>query len=111
MKIEQTRIHYRMPEDPNGDHSLWSGYINTSSKLSKTMQRSVVAKKLKMQRLPNLALVLTSQELESGEWSSERIREATLAPAKGTRQYAETVADVPTSFDDVQDMLKKFGLA
>ena len=115
MKTPQpTRIHYRLADDANNDHALWSGGVTVWRKVTKAEARSEVAKALHVDRLPSHTLVLTDRELESGDWTEAEIRAETTKSAANTRRERKefvNVADVPLTVEDVQDMLKKFGLA
>jgi len=109
-----TRIHYRLADDANNDHALWTGGVTVWRKVTKAEARAEVAKTLRVKRLPARTLVLTDHDLESGEWTEDEIRAETtkLAPAPSDKRKVDvSVHDVPLSMDDVQDMLKKFGLA
>ena len=109
-----TRIHYRLADDPNTDHALWSGAVTVDGKPTRTEARREVAKHLRVERLPARTLVLSDRDLESGEWTADEIRaetcEQTDAPTM-KRKAPVAFEDVPPSMDDVQAMLKKYGLA
>ena len=109
-----TRIHYRLADDVNNDHALWSGGVTVWRKVTKPEARAEVAKALRVDRLPAHTLVLTDRELESGNWTEAEIRAETTKEAATTRRKRKefvNVGDVPLTAEDVQDMLKKFGLA
>ena len=109
-----TRFYYRLPSDLNNDHALWSGAFSTSRNVSKTQARVLLAKKLGRQKLEPQTLVVSGQDLERGSWTADEIRAETSPMAKAPRKLkrvAKSIHDVPTSFDEVQAMLKKFGLA
>ena len=106
------RIHYRLANDPNNAHALWSGAVTVDHKLSTPQARRVIAKHLRVERLPAHALVVTQADLEAGKWDEASIRAATTATVKTARvKKVRNFEDVPESFDQVQDLLKKFGLA
>ena len=106
------RYYYRLEDDPNNDLALWSGSVTINRAVSKAQARRLVAKSLGFSTLPARTVLLSSEELESGSWDSERIRNGAPKPKKAKRaSRAKTVADVPLSFDDVQAMMKKYGLA
>ena len=106
------RIHYRLADDRNNTHALWTGAVTVDHKLSTPQARRVIAKHLRLKRLPPHALVVTAAELEAGRWDEDSIRAATTATVKAARvKKVKDFSDVPESFDQVQDMLKKFGLA
>ncbi len=110
----KTRIHYRLADDPNNTHALWSGAVTVDRKVTKAEARAAVAKHLRRERLPERTLVLTDRELAKGEWTEAEIRAETTKKADAPtvkRKKAVTVADVPLNMDDVQAMMKKFGLA
>ena len=111
-----TRIHYRLANDPNNEHALWTGAISTPSKVTSAEARRAVAKHLRVEKLPARTLVLTDRELESGEWTADEIRAETcvqtVAPSMKRKVKAPVAfEDVLPSMDDVQAMLKKYGLA
>ncbi len=109
-----TRIHYRLANDPNNEHALWSGAISTPSKMNSAEARRAVAKHLRLEKLPPNTLVLSDHDLERGEWSEAEIRAETSKVAATDRREAKKhvkVSDVPLNMDDVKAMLKKFGLA
>ena len=105
-----TTFYYRLPSDNDIDCLLWSGRVTASSKQHLDGLDAVRAK-VGVKRLPKNTLVVSSYELESGQWDQQRIRAATLPTSKPAKRYAKSVHDVPTSFDEIQDMLKKLGLA
>ena len=72
----------------------------------------LLAKKLRLKRLEAQTLIVSRDELERGSWTADEIRAETCERSKPKRvkRVAKTVADVPTSFDEVQAMMKRFGL-
>jgi len=109
-----TRIHYRLADDPLNGHSLWSGAVTVWRKVTAVQARKLVADALHVKRLPANTLVVTNHDLEAGQWTEAEIRAETTKVAsadKKTRKEFVDVADVPLTAEDVQDMLKKFGLA
>ncbi len=109
-----SRIHYRLADDQNNGHALWSGALTVENKLSRAQARRVVAKHLRVKALPARTLVLSDHDLESGHWTEAEIRAETTKQADAPtvkRKRAVSVADVPLNMDDVQAMMKKFGLA
>ena len=106
------RIHFRLSNDNNNTHALWTGAVTVDHKLSTPQARRVVAKHLRLERLPPNTLVVTQSELEAGRWDEASIRAATVATvASPEAKKVKSFEDVPDSFDQIQDMLKKFGLA
>ena len=107
-----TRIFFRLSEDANNEHALWSGAITTDGVRTKADARAAVAKHLRVERLPSRTLVLTQGELESGSWTSDEIRGATtaMADAPTVKRKKKAFEDVGMSFDQAEDLLKKFGL-
>ena len=107
-----TQFYYRLPSDLNNDLALWSGSFSTSKNVSKTQARVLLAKKLNRKRLETQTLIVSRDELERGSWTADEIRAETCERSKPKRvkRVAKTVADVPTSFDEVQAMMKRFGL-
>ena len=108
----RTRIHFRLANDPNNQHSLWSGAITVDKKPTKTVARNLVAKHLCLERLPERTLVLTCHELATGEWSAEEIKAETtkLAEAPSTKRKKKAFADTGMTFDQAEDLLKLFKL-
>jgi len=109
-----SRIHFRLADDENNGHALWSGAITVEGKLSRADARRAVAKHLRVTTLPARTLVLSDHDLESGTWTEAEIRAETTQQAEAQthkRKKAVSVADVPLNMDDVQAMMKKFGLA
>ena len=109
-----SRIHFRLADDQNNGHALWTGEITVDNKLSRAQARRVVAKHLRVERLPARTLVLSDHDLESGQWTEAEIRAETTKQADAPtvkRKRAVCVADVPLNMDDVRAMMKKFGLA
>lgn len=109
-----SRIHFRLADDANNEHALWSGAITVEHKVSRSQARRAVAKHLGVKLLPARTLVLSDHDLESGQWTADEIRaETDMVTAAPTmkRKRAVSVADVPLNMDDVQAMMKKFGLA
>ncbi len=105
-----TTFYYRLPSDNDIDCLLWTGRVSADGKAHLDGVQAV-RDKVGVKKLPKNTLVVSERELSTGAWSAIRIREATLPTRKAPKQYAATVADVPKSFDDVQAMLKKLGLA
>ena len=109
-----SRIHFRLADDQNNGHALWSGAITVDNKLSRAQARRVVAKHLGVKTLPARTLVLSDHDLEKGNWTADEIRAETTKRADAPtmkRKRAVSLADVPLNMDDVQAMMKKFGLA
>tara|TARA_R100001510_G_scaffold53578_1_gene55302 strand:- start:309 stop:641 length:333 start_codon:yes stop_codon:yes gene_type:complete len=108
-----SRIHFRLADDQNNGHALWSGALTVQNKLSRPQARRVVAKHLGVKTLPARTLVLSDHDLEKGNWTADEIRAETSPLSRPVRakRVVKSIHDVPTSFDEVQDMLKKFGLA
>ena len=109
-----SRIHFRLSDDANNEHALWSGALTVKNKLSRAQARRAVAKHLRVESLPPRTLVLSDHDLESGQWTADEIRaetcKKTAAPTM-KRKRVVSVHDVPLNMDDVQAMMKKFGLA
>ena len=107
-----TRIYYRLAEDANNEHSLWTGAITVPLMLGKAEARRAVAKHLRCKRLPERTLVVTDSELKLGTWTADEIRGATtaLADAPTVKHKKKVFADVGMTFDQAEDLLKKFGL-
>lgn len=107
-----TRIFFRLSDDANNEHALWTGAITRENIKTKSQARAAVAKHLNVSRLPERTLVLTQQDLASGSWTADEIRGATtaLAEAPTTKRKKKAFADVGMSFDQAEDLLKKFGL-
>ena len=74
--------------------------------------RRAVAKHLRCERLPARTLVVTDFELQLGDWTADEIRGATtpMADAPTVKRKKKAFADVGMSFDQAEDLLKKFGL-
>lgn len=109
-----SRIHFRLSDDANNGHALWSGALTVDNKLSRAQARRVVAKHLGLKTLPARTVVLSDHDLTTGRWTEAAIRAESARITEGApkrKRVAKSVHDVPTSFDEVQDMLKKFGLA
>ena len=102
-----TQFYYRLPSDLNNDLALWSGSFSTTKNVSKTQARAILAKKLNTKRLEAQTLIISRDELERGSWSADEIRAETCERSKPKRvkRVAKTVADVPTSFDEVLSLI------
>ena len=105
-----TTFYYRLATDNDNNFLLWSGRATATTKTHASGVQAV-RDILMVKKLPKNTLVVSEHELQSGNWSKQRIKEATLPTRKAPKSYAKPVADVPASFDDVQAMMKKFGLA
>jgi len=107
-----TRIFFRLSEDANNEHSLWTGAITGDNISSKADARSAVAKHLRVKRLPSRTLVLTQEEWTSGEWTADEVRGATtpMADAPTVKRKKKAFEDVGMTFDQAEEMLKQFGL-
>ena len=108
-----TQFYYRLPSDTNSDLALWSGSFSTHHSINKTQARVLLAKKLRLKRLEAQTLIVSRDELERGSWTADEIRAETCERSKPKRvkRVAKTIADVPTSFDEVQALMKRLGLA
>tara|TARA_B100001094_G_C17917240_1_gene664144 strand:+ start:213 stop:551 length:339 start_codon:yes stop_codon:yes gene_type:complete len=109
-----TRIHFRLAEDTNNEHSLWSGAFTVEKNVTRSQSRRLVAKHLRLEKLPPRTLVLTCRDLANGQWTAEEIRAETSlladAPTTKARKKKKAFEDVEMSFDQAEDLLKKFGL-
>tara|TARA_B100001250_G_C19734880_1_gene760299 strand:+ start:386 stop:718 length:333 start_codon:yes stop_codon:yes gene_type:complete len=107
-----TRIYYRLSEDANNQHSLWSGAITVPLLPGKAEARRAVAKHLNRERLPERTLVMTDFELQLGDWTADEIRAATtpMADAPTVKRKKKAFADVGMTFDQAEALLKQFGL-
>ncbi len=105
-----TNFYFRLASDNENDFILWSGRVTASAKDHFT-GCDAVRDKLGVDKLPHHTLVVSEHELASGRWSQERIREATL-PQRATPKAKKVKAfeDVGMTFDQANDLLKKFGL-
>jgi len=107
----RTRIHFRLANDPNNQHSLWSGAISVEKKPSKTVARNLIAKHLRLEKLPARTLVLTCHELATGEWTAEEIKAETTELAEApTKKRKKAFADIGMTFDRAEELLKQFKL-
>ena len=107
-----TRIYYRLSDDTNNEHSLWSGAITVPLMPGKAEARRAVAKHLQCKSLPSRTLVVTDFELQLGKWTADEIRGATtpMADAPTVKRKKKAFSDVGMTFDQAEDLLKKFGL-
>ena len=107
-----TRIYYRLSEDNNNEHSLWSGAITVPLMPGKSEARRAIAKHLGVKSLPARTLVVTDFELRLGNWTADEIRGATtpMADAPTVKRKKKAFSDVGMTFDQAEDLLKKFGL-
>ncbi len=107
-----TRIYYRLSDDANNAHSLWSGAITVNGRPKRQEARQAVARHLRCDRLPARTLVLTQSEWVSGDWTADEIRAATtpMADAPTVKRKKKAFEDVGMTFDQAEDMLKQFGL-
>jgi len=107
-----TRIFFRLSEDANNEHALWSGAITVPLMPGKAEARKAVAKHLGVKSLPARTLVMTDFEWRHGKWTADEVRGATspMANAPTVKQKKKAFADVGMTFDQAEDLLKKFGL-
>lgn len=107
-----TRIFFRLSDDANNEHALWTGAISCDDIDTKADARAAVAKHLRVKRLPSRTLVLTQDEVASGSWTKDEIRAATtpMAEAPTVKRKKKAFSDVGMTFDQAEDLLKKFGL-
>lgn len=105
-----TNFYFRLASDNENDFILWSGRVSANGK-QHTTGCDAVRTKLGVDKLPHHTLVVSEHELASGRWSHQRIREATL-PERVTQKVKKVKAfeDVGMTFDQANDLLKKFGL-
>jgi hypothetical protein len=104
-----TTFYYRLPSDNDVHCLLWSGRVSAQGDTHRHGVNAV-REAIGASSLPANTLVVSEHELATG-WDAKRIRAATLPKRPTAKQYAKTVADVPTSFEDVQSMMKSLGLA
>ena len=107
-----SRIFFRLSDDPNKDHALWTGAITVDKKVSRTEARGAVAKHLCVSKLPQRTLVVRDQELHAGDWTVEEIHAETtpLAAAPTVPRKKKAFADLGMTFDQAEALLKQFGL-
>ena len=105
-----TNFYFRLASDNENDFILWSGRVSANGKQHST-GCDAVRTKLGVDKLPHHTLVVSEHELATGQWSHQRIREATL-PERATTKIKKVKAfeDVGMTFDQANDLLKKFGL-
>ena len=108
--MKATRFYYRLADDANNDKALWTGAVSVKADATKADAREAIRETLCVTRLPANTLVLSSRELEHGDWTEAEIRAETVHQPRAPRKV-KAFEDVPESFDDVQALLKKFGLA
>ena len=107
-----TRIYYRLSDDANNEHSLWSGAVTVNGRVKTHEARQAVARHLRCDRLPARTLVITESELKHGTWTADEIRGATtpMADAPTVKRKKKAFSDVGMTFDQAEEMLKQFGL-
>ena len=107
-----TRIYYRLSDDNNNEHLLWSGAITVPLMPGKVEARRAVAKHLGVKSLPARTLVVTDFELQLGNWTADEIRGATtpMADAPTVKRKKKAFADVGMTPDQAEALLKQFGL-
>ena len=107
-----TRIFFRLSEDANNEHSLWTGAITVPLMPGKSEARKAVAKHLGVKSLPSRTLVMTDFEWSLGKWTADEVRAATtpLADAPTVKRKKKAFEDVGMTFDQAEDMLKQVGL-
>ena len=107
-----TRIYYRLSDDANNGHSLWSGAITVPLMPGKAAARRAIADHLGLKRLPERTLVVTDFELSLGDWTADEIRAETTpqAAAPTVKRKKKAFADVGMTFDQAEALLKQFGL-
>jgi len=105
-----TNFYFRLASDNENDFILWSGRVSANGKQHSTGCEAVRTK-LGVDKLPHHTLVVSEHELATGLWSSQRIREATLPERVITKaKKVKTFDEVGMTFDQANDLLKKFGL-
>lgn len=109
---ESTRWYYRLGNQ-DGHEFLWTGAITCTEKITKAEARRAVAKKERVKRLPANTIVVSCRELSRRKWTESKIRQATTGSVKSQPVAVAPKAfeDVGPSMDEIQDMLKKLGLA
>ena len=107
-----TRIYYRLSDDANNGHSLWTGAITVKGRPKKQEARQAVARHLRCDRLPPRTLVVSDFELQVGNWTADEIRGATtpMADAPTVKRKKKAFSDVGMTFDQAEALLKQFGL-
>ena len=92
---------FKLEQDVNLDMpTAWSGYVRCDG--NKAAAKRAIAKKLHLERLPTNTVVVSQGDLKYSK---------PLTPTTVKRKApAKALADVPMSFDEVQDMLKKLWL-
>ena len=104
-----TNFYFRLASDNENDFILWSGRVSANGKDHFT-GCDAVREKLGVNKLPHHTLVVSEHELASGKWFHQRIREATLPQRATKTKKVKTFDEVGMTFDQANDLLKKFGL-
>ena len=109
---EATRWYYRLGNQ-EGNEFLWTGAVTVSEKITKAQARQVVAKQNRLKRLPAHTIVVSERELSQRKWCEAKIRQATAKASRATpiAVAPKSFEELPPSMEQIQNMLKKLGLA
>jgi hypothetical protein len=112
MSNESSRWLYRLGNSECNEF-LWTGAITSNDKVEKADIKRAICKREGLKRLPAHNQMMTAKRAASEAVSQARDAMngvPRLTPIAVKPKVFENVADAPITVEDVQAMLKKFGL-
>ena len=119
MSNAANRWYYRLGNSGCNEF-LWTGAISSARKVTKDEIKRAICKREGLSRLPAHSVVVSQSQMSRAKQAAQHaVTQAKHAMNGGGRstpiaikpKVFENVGDVPLTVEDVQAMLKKFGLA
>ena len=115
MSNESSRWYYRLGNSECNEF-LWTGAISSATKVTKAEIKRAICKRERLKRLPAHSVVVSQTQMSTAKQGIAAARDAMNGVTRSTPiavkpKVFENVADAPITVEDVQAMLKKFGLA
>ena len=115
---EDSRWYYRLGNSECNEF-LWTGAIN-AAKITRAQVKTAIRKREGLERLPSETVVVSQKQMSAAKHAAQHAiasaRDAMNGVTRSTPialkpKVFANVGDLPMTVEDVQVMLKKFGLA
>jgi hypothetical protein len=115
MSNANSRWYYRLGNSECNEF-LWTGAISSATKVTKAEVTRAICKQEGLKRLPARSVVVSQTQIATCKAAVGQVRDAMNGVTRSTPiavkpKVFENVGDAPITVEDVQAMLKKFGLA
>jgi hypothetical protein len=119
MSNESSRWYYRLGTSECNEF-LWTGAISSAEKVTKAEIKRAICKQEGLKRLPAQSVVVSQTQMSAAKAGISKAISQARDSMNGVRpstpiaikpKIFANVADAPITAEDVQAMLKKFGLA